>query len=61
VQLPPIQIWKNSTGKAKQAEFYAYFKIIDAGLANAPKESYAQKNYAKFENFRFCTFLQAFA
>jgi hypothetical protein len=43
------------TGTPKNAEFYAYFKIIVAGLTNSPKESYAQKNYANFEYFRFCT------
>jgi hypothetical protein len=47
---------KKSKGTSKNAEFYAYFNIIDAGLTNAPKESYAQKTMQIWSIFVFAPF-----
>jgi hypothetical protein len=46
-------------GYQKNAELYADFKIVDAGLNKCLKKARA-KNYANFEYFRFCAFFVVF-
>ncbi len=52
--------WKISIWVSKKAEFYADFKLVDAGLNKWPWKKLEPKNYANFENFRFCAFFRGF-
>jgi hypothetical protein len=46
-------------GYQKNAELYADFKIVDAGLNKCLKKA-RSKNYANLEYFRFCAFFCGF-